>query len=134
MQAREQVRAFAAEVAPFLIQASGIELFPVTNVVYVEVGEGNAELRRMHNVLNTGALNYDEPYCYHPHITLAQDLEEWDLQRVHQLALQRWAEYGGSRQFVAERVTFVKYTPEAGWSDVEEFELGVVPVLEKRAP
>ena len=59
---------------PFDVELTEIGIFPVTNVVYVEVGEGAAELERMHRAMNTGPLGFKEPFPYHPHVTLAQEI------------------------------------------------------------
>ena len=46
----------------------------MTNVVFLEIGKGSAELRDMHRAMNRGALAFDEPFAYHPHITVAQEI------------------------------------------------------------
>jgi 2'-5' RNA ligase len=126
LAAREQMRHLAARAAPFDIEASEIAIFPSTNVVYLEVSGGRQELERMHRILNTGALAFEEPFRYHPHITLAQDFEPASLDRIAPLARLRWAEYDGPRQFRADRLTFVQNRPGNIWVDVDEYELGAV--------
>src|SRR5437867_1798782 len=46
--ARDQVRSLAEAWTPFDITLSGIGVFPVTNVIYVELGQGAAEMRALH--------------------------------------------------------------------------------------
>jgi 2'-5' RNA ligase len=125
-EAREQMHELAAGSAPFEIESAELALFPVTEVVYLEVSAGHAELRRLHQALNTGALAWQEPYVYHPHVTLAQDIEHGDLARIHALALRRWDEYPGPRRFQAARMTFVRNRPGNIWTDVGECEFGAV--------
>src|SRR5438552_13824132 len=42
--AREQVRSLAASWKPFDITLNGIGMFPVTNVIYIELGRGAAQM------------------------------------------------------------------------------------------
>jgi 2'-5' RNA ligase len=119
--AGEQVRHTVAEAAPFDIELGGLQMFPVTNVIYVELARGANELRRMHAMMNTRALESAEPFQYHPHITLAQELDPDEVDRVHALAQQRWSEYAGPRSFRAEHVTFVRNTMGDRWVDLAEF-------------
>src|ERR1035437_5882723 len=70
----EQARTLTEGWAPFEIELTGLQIFPVTNVIYIEISAGAADLRRMHAALNAGALEFEEPFPYHPHITLAQEI------------------------------------------------------------
>src|SRR5580700_10377812 len=70
--ASDQVRTVVQRWAPFEIELAGIEIFPVTDVIYIGVGRGAAELRGIHQAMNTGSLEFQDPFPYHPHITLAQ--------------------------------------------------------------
>ena len=47
---RERVQDFQ----PFLIELGQVEVFPLTQVVYLSVKSGNAHLRELHKKLNTG--------------------------------------------------------------------------------
>src|SRR5579862_5713940 len=72
--ASKQARAVTEAWPAFDIELTDIQVFPVTDVLYLEVGEGSAELHRMHAAMNTGALEFRDPFAYHPHVTLAQDV------------------------------------------------------------
>src|ERR1700736_696037 len=72
--AGEQVRRLTETQGPFDVELAEIRIFPVTNVIYIEVGAGAADLHHMHKAVNRDALAFDEPFAYHPHITLAQEL------------------------------------------------------------
>jgi hypothetical protein len=126
--ASRQVRTLTEGWAPFQIELGRIEIFPVTDVIYVEVGAGSSELFRMHDAMNTGALAFQEPFEYHPHITLAQELPHEDVQEALHLAQRRWKEYPGSRVFRAERAAFVQNTLHDCWIDLAEYSLGAVAV------
>jgi len=51
-----QVQALGADQQPFTVGLGEVRMFPVTNVIYLEVGPGHAELERMHDSLNGEAL------------------------------------------------------------------------------
>lgn len=123
-----QARALAESWSPFEIELTGLQIFPVTDVIYLEIGAGAADLRRMHAAMNTGAMEFQEPLPYHPHITLAQEIPRQDVRTIHELALRRWKEYGGSSVFRAERTVFVQNTPDNCWIDLAEYSLGAVAV------
>ncbi len=126
--AGEQVRVCAGNWTPFEIGLEGIRIFPVTNVIYVELGEGAEEMFRIHAAMNSQALEFDEPFIYHPHITLAQEIPPAEVAAVHRRAQEIWEAYSGPRSFRAERATFVQNTLGNCWIDLAEFSLGAVAV------
>ena len=69
-------------------------------------------------------LEFQEPFPYHPHITLAQEIEHKDVPRLHELAIQRWQEFRGPRSFRAERAVFVQNTHDRVWVDLASYSLG----------
>ena len=99
--AGEQVRGLTETQPPFAVRLAEVRIFPVTNVTYIEVGAGAADLHRMHDAINRGALAFDEPFAYYPHITLAQQIEPDRVQAVHELAGRRWKEFTGPKAFRA---------------------------------
>ena len=126
--AGEQVRACAGNWTPFEIKLESIRIFPVTNVIYVELGQGAEEMFRIHAAMNSQALEFDEPFAYHPHITLAQEIPPAGVPAVHGRAQEIWEAYRGPRSFRAERATFVQNTLGNCWIDLAEFSLGAVAV------
>jgi 2'-5' RNA ligase len=124
----EQVRGLTEAWMPFDVELTRVDIFPATDVVYVEVGAGAEELYRLHSAMNTGALKFDEPYPYHPHITLAQDVLPEHKNAVTELAQRRWREFRGPRIFRAERAVFVQNTMSHCWIDLAEYSLGVTAV------
>src|ERR1041385_3897621 len=95
--AAEQARVVMDLWQPFEIELTAVEIFPVTNVIYIEVGAGAAELREIHVAMNSGSLEFQDPFPYHPHITLAQELLPAHVQATNDLARRRWSEFGGER-------------------------------------
>src|SRR5207248_11348282 len=57
-------RALTEGWAPFDVELTSIEVFPQTDVIYIEIGGGGSELYRLHSAMNSSALEYTEPYPY----------------------------------------------------------------------
>ena len=119
-----QARALTEGWAPFEIELAELRIFPVTNVIYLEIGAGAGDLRRMHAAMNAGALEFEEPFPYYPHITLAQEIPQQDVRAIYDLAQRRWREYGGRGVFRAERTVFVRSTLDNCWIDLAGYRLG----------
>jgi 2'-5' RNA ligase len=124
--ASAQVRALTDTWTPFAIELTEIQVFPVTDVVYIELGSGASELRRMHTAMNRRVLEFAEPFEYHPHLTLAQEIGREEVASVRETALRRWSEYRGPRSFRAERAVLVQNTVNKYWIDLAEYPLGAV--------
>ena len=125
--ASDQGRAIMDRWAPFEIELTGIEIFPETGVIYIEVGRGAAELCRMHVAMNAGTLEFQDPFPYHPHITLAQELPPENLAATNELANRLWREFPGPRWFPAEHAVFVQNSLGNCWIDLAEYSLGGSP-------
>jgi hypothetical protein len=123
--ASQEAEALIGNWAPFDIELTQVTVFPVTGVVYIEIGKGGDELRRMHAAMNTTALAFQDPFAYHPHITLAQELPIGTVAEVRDMAARRWRDYTGSRAFRAERAVLVQGTLSNCWIDLVEYSLGV---------
>jgi 2'-5' RNA ligase len=119
--AGEQVRRCAGDWAPFEIALGRVCIFPVTNVIYLELGEGAPEMFRIHDAMNSQALEFAEPFAYHPHITLAQELPPAEVPAVHRRARELWERYTGPRSFRAEHTAFVQNTLGNCWIDLAEY-------------
>jgi 2'-5' RNA ligase len=124
--ASEQVQAFTAGQRPFPVELGQIRIFPVTNVIYIEVRSGKEELSSMHDALNGSALMFEEPFVYQPHVTLAQEIPGGEAAAVYELARRRWEEFPGERVFRADRAAFVQNTMGNRWIDLANFALGAV--------
>jgi 2'-5' RNA ligase len=124
--AGEQVQAFTAGQRPFPVELGEIQMFPGTNVIYVELRSGREELSSMHDALNGKALVFEEPFVYHPHVTLAQEIPPGEVAAVHELAGRRWKEFQGERVFQADHAAFVQSTAGNCWIDLANFALGAV--------
>jgi 2'-5' RNA ligase len=130
----EQIQEVARRTPNFLIETTRIEVFPVTNVIYLAIGQGWDELRGMHDALNRDNLRFGEPFQYHPHITLAQQLTPETVGQAYDLAVRRWAEFRHLRSFELDHMTFVQNTICNQWLDLNECRLAEaqpVPVLRR---
>jgi len=108
----------------FDVELTGIRTFPVTDVIYLEVGAGASELCKMHAAMNSNSLAFEEPFAYHPHVTLAQDIPHHKVGDMLVLAERRWRQFRGHRGFRAERAVFVQNTIRDRWLDLAEYHLG----------
>ncbi len=124
LKARERVRSLTEAWTPFEITLGEISVFPITNVVYLELNTGAPEMHRLHAAMNSGLLEFDEPFTYHPHLTLAQEIAAPEVDRVVRRAREIWAGFEGPRSFRAERATFVQNTLGSCWVDLAEYLLG----------
>lgn len=115
----------ATRFKPFDVALTGVEVFPVSDVIHVAIGDGADQLRAMHRAMNVGGLKFTECFPYHPHVTLAQNLKPDELDELIRVARQRWAEHNLPRTFRVETLTFVQSTRWKEWIDLGEFRLGL---------
>ena len=101
-----------------------LEVFPVSDVIHIAIGRGRQDMERMHDAINVDGLKYTEPYPYHPHITLAQDLKGDEVDELARVARARWAEYPLPKTFRVDGVFFVQNTRRKQWLDLGESALG----------
>jgi 2'-5' RNA ligase len=125
-EASAQARALIEGWTPFDIELSSIERFPVTDVVYIDIGPGASQLRRIHATMNSSALAFQEPFPYHPHVTLAQEMPHEQVQPLADRAQQSWQAFTGARTFRADRAVFVQNTLSGHWIDLAEYSMGAV--------
>jgi 2'-5' RNA ligase len=129
--AKEQIAVRVPDYPPFRVDLGEVEVFPVTKVIYLGLNSGNADLHHMHDSLNCGALRFEEPYIYHPHVTLAQGLAPEHVEDATKLAAARWREFKHSRSFQVDTLTFVQNTSVNCWLDLVEYELGSLAAVRR---
>jgi 2'-5' RNA ligase len=112
------LREVATEVEPFSMQLGGTDSFrPTSQVVFVQVVNGMVECKQLESAIRQGPLDPPRDFPYHPHVTVAHDVDEAALD----------AAYEGLSEFMARfRVTeFALFTREDGvWTEHQKFELG----------
>jgi len=125
--AAEQVRTTIPAFAPFELEMSAISVFEQTGVVYCDIGRGRDQLVQLHEAMNKNVLFYDEPFTYHPHVTLVQGVITADLPKFFDEVLDLWRKAPPPTVWI-EQVTFVQNTVANVWIDLEDCELrGLVP-------
>jgi 2'-5' RNA ligase len=118
------VRWFAPQFAPFDVELAGVEVFPISDVIYVNIGAGAEQLNHMHGTLNSDGLRFEDPFLYHPHVTLAQNLQPDQVDELMRVARARWAECPFPKTFRVDNVVFVQNSRRNGWVDLGECRLG----------
>ena len=120
----EVIRAIAGQFSAFDVELGGVNMFPVSDVVYLPFTHGAGTFSRMHSEMNIEGLTREEEFPYSPHVTLAQDLKSDQVDELLDFARRRWAECPLPRSFRVERISFVQNTRENQWVDLSECELG----------
>jgi 2'-5' RNA ligase len=108
---------------PFVVELGEVEVFRESQVIYVALKAGFKALGEMHRALNAGPVAFTEPFPYHPHITLAQELLAEAVPEAAETARRLLAGYSGPRSFVVDRLTFVQNTLDNRWIDLAAAEL-----------
>lgn len=126
-----QITGEAQDGLPFTVELGEVVIFDKSNVVYLSLRRGERELHALHENLNSGQMEYDGPFPYHPHITLAQDVTREQALALAEIARERWAAYDGPREFAVEELSFVRSDTPGCWEDLAHVDLGQ-PVAARR--
>jgi 2'-5' RNA ligase len=122
--AAEEIKDRLRNYQAFELELNDVGIFTLTSVVHVTLTGGFSSMQGLHDRLNQGAAFHKEPFPYHPHITLAQQISPAQVPAVFELAHLRWAECRHQRKFLVDRATWVQGTRFNTWIDLEEFPLG----------
>jgi len=115
-------------VTAFEVTMGDVESFvPITPTVFLRVARGAYRMRELHDLLNRGALDYQEPWPYMPHLTIVKADTVDEAQKVEAIARQRWRTYSDTRTLRIGSLTFVKGNGER-WVDLGKVPLSGVPV------
>jgi 2'-5' RNA ligase len=115
----EHLGSAAAAHAPFVMHLAGTGTFrPTSPVVFVQVATGVSDCELLERAIRRGPLDRELEYPYHPHVTVAQEIEDSGLDEA----------YDGLSGFVArfsvERFALFSREPGGQWTWRTEFELG----------
>jgi hypothetical protein len=98
-EALENLEELCRGVSPFEVTMGDVESFaPRTPTVFVRVAHAAYRMRELHDRLNTGVLEYEEPWPYMPHMTVAKMLDFPSAARALEIAQECWARYTGPRR------------------------------------
>lgn len=116
--AAAHVRRVAAAHRAFEVVLGPARSFrPLSPVVYLPLLAGSGQCRALHEALLDGPLIHDSPFDYHPHLTIAQNVEEQALDVAQQRLSQT------SLAFRAEQLLLFEMT-DGRWQLRERMPLG----------
>ncbi|MDQ1473565.1 MAG: hypothetical protein QOJ99_5045 [Bryobacterales bacterium] len=124
-QAIEELTEESRLFPPIEIELGDVQIFPVSNVIYVEIAKGRRDIHALHDLLERGILKHKCVFDFHPHITIAQNLDPEFVEEALRIARAKWAEYQGSRTFVVESLSFVQNIAPGLWLDLARVPLAV---------
>jgi len=102
----------------FRIHLRGTGTFrPVSPVVFVTVVEGISACEQLAASVRRGPLAVDLRFPYHPHVTVAHDLDDETLDQ----AFEELADF--ECDFTADRFSLYVHDPETGWVPTRDFAL-----------
>ena len=111
--------ATAAAVEPFRVHLRGTGTFrPVSPVVFVTLAEGISSCERLAAAVRRGPLAVDLRFPYHPHVTIAQQLDDAALDR----AFAELADF--ECEFTVEGFHLYEHDERRGWQPTRRFPLG----------
>jgi 2'-5' RNA ligase len=113
------------DVNPFPIKLGSIKIFPVSNVIYLSIEEGESRLRELNHALDRDDLRFETAFSYHPHITLAQDIPPPDVGPLHAVAQAAWEAYRGDRAFLVDSLWLVQNVMPDIWLECGLFPLAL---------
>lgn len=108
----------AASIEPFTVHLRGTGTFrPVSDVVFVAVVEGISQCEQLAAACLRGPLDVELAFPYHPHVTVAHDLDDDALDR----AFADLAEF--ECVFTVDEFHLYAHDDESGWRPTHDFSL-----------
>jgi 2'-5' RNA ligase len=115
----EHLAKVAGETEPFLMRLRGTGTFqPVSPVVFVQIAQGIGECETLESKVRSGVLDRELQFPYHPHVTVAHDLDDTALE----FAMADLAEYRA--EFGIDRLKLYEQSAEGHWHVLREFPFG----------
>ena len=112
----EHLAKVAGTTAPFAMRLDGTGTFlPISPVVFVQIAQGLTQCVALESKVRDGVLERELQFPYHPHVTVAHDLDEPRLQ----FAMRDLADYAA--EFDLDRLRLYEQCPEGGWQVLREF-------------
>jgi len=117
------LRRVAASHDPFMVRLAGTGSFlPTSPVVFVNVVQGGAECERLATNARQGLLYQPLRFPFHPHVTIAQEVSQTELER----ALAEFADF--SAEFEVKALLLSRPRPTGVWRIVRRYLLGSASV------
>ncbi len=118
----EHLQQAAAEMQPFTMVLRGTGTFrPVSDVVFVQVSRGISACEQLERSIRSGRWGRSLAFPYHPHVTIAHDVDEDSLDR----AFDELADYAAT--FEVDSFHLYEQDLTGTWTPVREFCLGKEP-------
>ncbi len=118
-QLGEHLSEAATAVEPFDIHLRGTGTFrPVSPVVFVTLAEGISACEVLAGAVRSGPLDVDLRFPYHPHVTVAHDLDDPTLDR----AFDELADF--ECRFSVDAFSLYVHDADLGWKPTCHYELG----------
>lgn len=115
---QEHLAQVAATRTPFVVELSGTDTFrPVSPVVFVKVATGAQECADLQSAVNAGPLEQELRFPYHPHVTIAHEIDEPALDR----ATQSLDDFDAV--FPVAHFSLYEYGDDGVWRDIHTFTL-----------
>lgn len=116
---QEHLERVAARAMPFRLRLSGTGTFrPVSSVVFVKVAHGSPSCDLLQQRVRTGPLVRELAFPFHPHVTVAHDLDDAALDR----ALTELASFEAS--FLVDGFWLFEHGADGVWRRTRRFEFG----------
>lgn len=117
--AMEHLERTADAAQPFKLILRGSATFrPVSPVVFIQVAQGIAECEQLEKAVRSGPLTQDLRFNYHPHVTVAHEVDDAALDR----AFTEMASFAST--FEAGSFHLFELGDDGVWRPVREFVLG----------
>jgi 2'-5' RNA ligase len=111
--------AVALRCSPFGVHLRGTGTFrPVSPVVFVALAAGIAECERLAASVNSGPLQRELTYPYHPHVTVAHAVSEPAMDEV----FDRLAGY--TARFTVAHFTRYEHSGDGCWKPIRDYPFG----------
>ena len=109
--ASQQLLSLLDRFESFPVELSSVRHFHQTNVLYLDVAEGNANLHALHDALNEGDLAQHEEFEFLPHLTLGCPNSASDPNALHRFARESWDQEPLNRSFLLHEVVCLWLPP-----------------------
>ena len=118
---RAHLREVAAAGEPFPMHLRGTATFrPVSPVVFVQVARGISECELLEAAVRGGPLERELAFPYHPHVTVAHDVDDEALDRA-ETTLRDW-----EASFTVTGFSLYEHGEDGVWRPREEFRFPAV--------
>jgi len=106
-EAKQKITAILTRWHAFYVELSGIQVFPGSNVLYLELSEGSDTLSRLHAELNAGDFAHEELFQFHPHVTVGGPVPQEEMAVITRKAAEVWESNLRSCRFKIQEIAFV---------------------------